>query len=100
MELKGSQRRYLRGLANPLSSVIIIGKAGLTEAVSAAIDEALDNHELIKIRFLEFKDSRKELCAEIAAACHCHQVGLIGHVGIFYRANADAAKRRITLPAS
>jgi RNA-binding protein len=62
MELKGSQRRYLRGLANPLSSVIIIGKAGLTEAVSAAIDEALDNHELIKIRFLEFRIQGKS-CA-------------------------------------
>ncbi len=49
--LKGSDRKYLRGLAHNLKPVVHIGKAGLAPSVLTAIDEALDHHELIKIRF-------------------------------------------------
>lgn len=95
--LKGSQRRYLRGLANSLKPVVMIGKSGINEQVIVAIDEALDVHELIKIRFQEFKEEKKELCKIIEEKCHCEMVGLIGHVGIFYRQNPDAEKRKIIL---
>ncbi|MBN1543781.1 YhbY family RNA-binding protein [candidate division KSB1 bacterium] len=100
MELRGLHRRYLRGLANRIKPVVQIGKAGLSQAVFSAIDEALTDHELIKIRFLEFKQDKKSLCAEIAETCHCHHVGLTGHTALFYRSNPDAEKRHIVLPDS
>ena len=97
-KLKGAQRRFLRGLANRLKPHVVIGKNGLSESVLAAIDEALDNFELIKIRFLEFKDQKKELGLTIETQCQCEMVGLVGHVGLFYRQHPDPQKRSIHLP--
>ncbi len=96
-KLKGSQRRYLRGLANTMKPVVMIGKSGVNEQVLAAIDEALEVHELIKVRFQEFKEEKKELGKVIEEKCRCEMVGLIGHVAIFYRQNPDAEKRKIRL---
>lgn len=96
--LTGYQRRYLRGLANPLKPVILIGKSGLTGQVIDAIDAALADHELIKVRFLELKEERKQLSAEIAGKTGSELAGLIGHVALFYRRNSDPAKRKIQLP--
>ena len=96
-ELRGADRKALRGLANPLQPIIMIGRNGLNKSVLQSIDEALNDHELIKVRFQEFKENKKELCQEIAQKEHCHHVGLIGHVGIFYRPAKDPEKRKIDL---
>ena len=58
-ELRGAQRKYLRGLANLMQPLVYIGKNGLSGAVAAAINEGMDDHELVKIKFLEFKDGKK-----------------------------------------
>lgn len=65
-----------------------------------AIDEALNGHELIKIKFIEFKekDQKETLCEKIERNTESVMVGLIGHMGIFYRPNPDPAKRKIILP--
>ena len=63
-----------------------------------AVNEALDAHELIKVKFIEFKEERKELSAEMAEKCQCHLAGIIGHVAILYRENPEPEKRRIKLP--
>ncbi len=96
--LKGSIRRFLRGRANRLDPVVMIGKKGLSEEVIQSIERALEDHELIKIRFLEFKEEKKSLCKEIEAHCRCECVGIIGHVGIFYRRHPEEDKRKIELP--
>ncbi len=98
-KLKGSQRRYLRSLANTMKPNIHIGKNGLTEQVFSAINAELDNHELIKVRYLDFKDQKKELNVQIEETCRCDMVGMIGHVALFYRRQDDPAKRVIKLPA-
>lgn len=97
--LTGAQRRYLRGLANTLKPVIQIGKNGLDARVLAAIDAALSDHELIKVRFLELKEEKKELSALIASQTRSELAGLIGHVAMFYRQHPDPAQQKITLPA-
>lgn len=96
--LTSFEKSYLRGLANPIKPLVFIGKGGLTEQVTAAIEETLDAHELIKIRFLEFKEGKKLLTAEIEKICRCECVGMIGHVALFYRRQSDEKKRRIQLP--
>ncbi len=96
--LKGSQKKYLRGLANPLKPVVFIGKEGLTPHVINAIDEALTIQELIKVRFLEFKEEKKELNRDIEKKGQCILAGMIGHVAIFYRQHPDNEKRKIQLP--
>lgn len=97
-KLAGFQRKYLRGLAHGLSPAIMIGKSGLTESVSDSIHQALDDHELIKVKFVDFKDERAALAGEIASRTDCEQVGLVGHVAIFYRRSKDPKKRKIRVP--
>ena len=96
-KLTGAQRRYLRSLANTMKPHLMIGKNGLSESVVAAIHDALDDFELIKIRFLEFKDQKKELSARIEDICRCEMVGMVGHVALFYRQHADPQKRSIKI---
>ena len=83
--LKGSQRKYLRGLAHQLRPVAHVGKLGLTDAVVAAVDQALEDHELIKVKYSDFKDEKRELNAELERRASCHCVGCVGHVASFYR---------------
>lgn len=99
-KLTGFQRSFLRSLANPMSPQVVIGKGGLSDQVVGAINEALDTHELIKIRFAEFKQEKKMLTAEIEERCNCECVGAIGHVAILFRRQADVQKRHIQLPQS
>lgn len=99
-KLTSFQRSYLRGLANTLKPDVVIGKGGLAAPVVAAIDEALAANELIKVRFLEFKEEKKALAAEIQERCRCFCVGITGFVAIFYRPQSDPEKRRIRLPLS
>jgi RNA-binding protein len=93
--LSGKQRKYLRGLAHPLRPVVHIGQAGVTEAIVRAVDRALLDHELIKVRLLEPEDKRAmaKVLADRATAAMC---GLVGHTVILYRAHPE--KPKIELP--
>ena len=98
MMLEGYQRRHLRGLAHDLKPVVQVGKAGLTPAVFAATDEALDRHELIKVRLLGTKAEKREMVSALEGELGCAEVGLIGHIVTLYRQQPDPEKRRIPLP--
>ena len=98
--LKGSDRRHLRGLANPMKSLVQIGEAGVTEGVLTAVDAALRDHELIKVRIAAEREERREIAAQIVAAAGCELAGTIGHVAIFYRPAEDPADRKIQLPSA
>lgn len=95
--LSGGQRRYLRGLAHELDPVVHVGKQGLTPEVLEELDLALSSHELIKVRFLVPED-KKEQARRMEEELEAHLAGLIGHVGIFYRAHPEPEERRIRLP--
>lgn len=99
-QLKGFQRTYLRGLAHALKPVVQIGLKGLGEGPLAEIDQALERHELVKIRFNEIKDKDEKLAlaAEIARATGSELVGSIGHTSVFYRRQPDPEKRQIRVP--
>lgn len=77
-----------------------MGQKGLTDSLTAEIDQALEASELIKVKFIEFKekDQKKELIEKIAMATQSHLAGMIGHVAIFYRQNKDVEKQIIKLP--
>lgn len=99
-KLRGNQRRYLRGLAHGLKPVVQVGKSGLSEGLLQSVDTALDHHELIKVRFVDFKSQKKEIAAQIDARLGCERVGMVGHVVIFYRPISDPEARHIALPAA
>ena len=99
-ELKGSQRKYLRGLAHDIVPSAFVGQKGLTRGVIREVDIALDAGELIKVKFVDYKEKKVKtaLALEIAKASRSHLAGLIGHVAIYYRRHKDPEKRKITLP--
>jgi RNA-binding protein len=100
--LTSSQAKYLRGLAHGLNPVVFVGHKGLTPAVLDSVREALDTHELIKLKFIDFKDRglKAGMAAEIETQTDSRLAGLIGHTAIFYRRHPDAEKSRITLPGT
>jgi len=97
--LSGTHRKYLRGLAHKLEPLVHIGQNGLSESVLSAIDQALKDHELIKVKFGDFKEDKDEICNQIADALKAECTGTIGHIGIFYRPNPEK-KNPIILPGS
>ena len=97
-QLKGSQRKYLRSQAHHLKPLVLIGRNGINKQVMGSVDLALKDHELIKVKFGEFKDAKKEMSAEIAQATKSELIGIIGNIAIFYRQHAEPEKRKIKIP--
>ena len=98
MQLSEKQRRHLKGLAHPLKPVILMGNAGLTEAVIAATAAALADHELIKVRLPGMdRDDRDAALALLAERTGSAMVTRIGHVAVLYRPDPEVP--RIQLPA-
>ncbi len=94
-ELSGHQRTYLRGKAHDLDPVVQIGAEGITEAVKKAVDRALLDHELIKVRMRRPED-KKAMADELAEATGAALCGLVGHTAILYRPHPE--KPRLHLP--
>jgi len=94
-QLKGTQRKYLRSQAHHLKPLVLIGRNGINKQVMGSVDLALKDHELIKVKFGEFKDAKKEISAEIAQATKSELIGIIGNIAIFYRQHAEPEKRKI-----
>jgi RNA-binding protein len=99
-KLEGFERKYLRGLAHGLKPVVLIGQKGLTAQVLESAKEALETHELIKVKFQEVreKEDRAELSKLIEEKTGSEIVGAIGHTIMVYRQQGDPEKRKIRLP--
>ena len=95
--LKGSQRKNLRAQAHHLKPLVMIGAKGVTDQLVGSVDIALNDHELIKVKFGEFKEAKKEISEETAKATKSELVGLIGNIAIFYRRHPDPEKRKIKI---
>jgi RNA-binding protein len=97
MSLTSRQTGQLRSLAQRLDPILHLGKAGVTDAFLTSVEQALNDHELIKIKFAAFKDAKKALAEEIATRTNSELAGIVGHVAVLYRAQPDPAKRRVPL---
>jgi len=96
-DLRGSQRKFLRGLAHRIRPIVLIGGSGITEAVVEAVDRALLDHELIKVRMRQPED-KKAMAAELAKQTGSQLCGVVGHMAILYKAHPK--QPRISLPSS
>ena len=99
-ELTSKDRRHLRALAHHLSPIVNIGHKGVGEAVIKDVKRALDVHELIKVKFLDFKDQKKELTQELSQSTGAQSAGLIGNIAILYLQNPKENERTVHLPSS
>ena len=81
--------------AHDLKPLVQVGKAGVTNGLIGALEAALSDHELVKIRFTGHKEERTELSAAIADRTRSQLVGIIGNTAVLYRQSPDPAKRKI-----
>lgn len=93
--LAGFQKRALRAKAHGLSPVAIVGAGGVSQSVSSAVDQALLDHELVKVRMHQPEDKKAQARA-LAEATGSALCGLVGHTAILYRPHPE--RPRITLP--
>ena len=94
MEINAKQRKFLEKNAQGLNALVQVGGAGVTENQIAQISRLLEEHELIKVKFNEFKDEKRELSNEIAKKTESTMVRLIGNVLILYRPAKEANDRK------
>lgn len=100
MDLKGFQRSFLLKKAHKLKPLVMIGRNGLSDSLIAAVNEALDNHELIKIKFQDFKKEKKEISAKISKKTKSIFVKIIGNLLVLYKPKKDVDERAFHLPGN
>ncbi|HTN93374.1 MAG TPA: YhbY family RNA-binding protein [Gallionella sp.] len=96
LSLTASERLTLQGRAHALNPLVMIGNAGLTEAVLKEISQTLKTHELVKIRVTN--DDRalratmlETICSQLDAAPVQH----IGKILVVYKPNPEIHKIEI-----
>jgi RNA-binding protein len=98
MKLSDSQKRHLRGLGHHLKPVVWVGQHGLKESVLAEIEQALDFHELVKVKIVADRDARTAIAADICAHTGAESIHTIGQMAILFKRNEK--KPKIALPSS
>ena len=93
VELTGKQRRYLRGLGHSLQAVIQLGKGGIDEGVVRALDAALLQHELVKVRLsAEVPEGRDDAAAALAEKTRSAIAQILGRTILLYRRHPKEPK--------
>jgi RNA-binding protein len=98
LELSHAERNYLRRQAHTLKPIVQIGKYGLTDSARMAVDTALDDHELIKVKLLAAQDDKRTMIDDLAATTDSNLISLIGNIATLYRRQPDPDRRKIELP--
>ena len=97
MSLSKNQTKFLRGKCHDLKPVVMLGQKGLTDAVLNELDNALNHHELVKVKLaIDDREARKRLTQEICRRSLAEEVQNIGKTVSIYRRNKD--KPVIDLP--
>lgn len=97
--MTSKQRSYLKGLAMTTEPIFQIGKSSITPEITAAIAEALEARELIKITVLKnCLDDGNSIAAVLAERTHSEVVQVIGRKIVLYKPAKDEKKRKIVLP--
>jgi RNA-binding protein len=91
--LTGKQRRHLRSLGHHLEPLVQVGKQGLTDGIVAAVDQALADHELVKVRLgTECPDDRNDVAERLGPAVKGEVAQLLGRTILIYRRNPKDPK--------
>lgn len=96
LDLATAQKKYLRGLAHSFKPIVMVGEKGITPGVLEAVEQALVDHELIKVR-LQKPEDKKGMAEELATKTQSVLCGLVGHTVILFRPHPE--KPKIHLPS-
>lgn len=99
MALTGKQARHLRALGHHLDPVVHLGKDGVTEALARAIDQALTDHELVKVKLNpEAPDERHDAAESLATTLHAEVAQVLGRTFLLYRRHPSLPKINLPTP--
>lgn len=87
--MDSAQKKKLKAQAHALKPVIMIGQSGLTAAVLAEIELALNSHELIKVRIRAEREDRKLMSDKICTDTGAALIQSIGQITVLYRLNPN-----------
>jgi RNA-binding protein len=88
--LTGKQRRHLRALGHELHAIVQVGKDGIDDGLVAAVDQALADHELVKIKIGESANmDRHEAADALAARTKSDVAQVLGNTVLLYRPDPD-----------
>ena len=87
--MTSKRRAELRSLAHSLNCIVMVGHEGITDGVVGALDSALTDHELVKVRFHDFKEQTKDLSNDLAQKTSSTLVATTGFTAVFYRRNPE-----------
>jgi RNA-binding protein len=91
--LTGKQRRALRALGHHLDPVVALGKEGVTDALIAAVEQALNDHELIKLKVGESSPlDRHEAAEALSEATGAEVAQVLGRTILLFRRNPEDPK--------
>jgi len=83
--LTNSEISKFKSSAQLLDPILKVGKAGLSEGFIKSVDAALAQHELVKIKFSDFKEQKKELAPLLAEKTSRHLIMLVGNEMFLHR---------------
>lgn len=90
--LSSAERKRYRGMAMNMKPAVIIGKAGITDALVAEAELAFSRNPVLKIRILaENREARRSVLAAFAERVQATVCGESGHTASLYRKPAPAA---------
>jgi RNA-binding protein len=93
LELSGKQKRKLRALGHHLQVVVQVGQKGVTPEVVAAVEQALADHELVKLKLpAESKDDRHEAASALAAQTDSALAQVLGRTVLLYKQKKKNSK--------
>ena len=92
--LEGSKKTSLKKRSHKIKPLIQVGKRGVTDNLISAVDKALFDHELIKIKFLNYKNEKKKLSNLIANKTKSELLDVIGNTAIFFRKSLKKTRKK------
>lgn len=96
--LDGKTRRKLRALGHHLDPVVIIGHQGVTDGTVAAVDQALHDHELVKVKVNEGPAERHEAADALASQTRSEVAQVLGRVILLFRQRPEESQFDLAQP--
>jgi RNA-binding protein len=86
----------LKSRAQLLQPLVRVGHDGISPQMLRALNEALDQHELVKIKFMALKDQKKVLARAIEVQIEAKMVQRVGNTATYYRARKSGDRKAET----
>jgi RNA-binding protein len=93
LELSGKQKRKLRALGHHLQVLVQVGQKGVTPEVVAALEQALADHELVKVKLpAEAMADRHQAAESLATQTDSALAQVLGRTLLLYKPKKKNSK--------